>query len=932
MSAERFARVEALFEQAFALPPAARQRFLEESEPDAGIRDEVRRLLAHSERERSGQTGSFDEVIARARPYAAAARGDERIGPFRLLHELGAGGMGQVFLAEREVEGTVQRVALKLLHGLPTERERQRLGRERELLAGLHHPYIAGLVDGGQTGDGQPWLAMAYVEGMPLHDYLAARTPALADRLALFGKCCDAVQHAHQRLVLHRDIKPGNILVGDDGTPVLLDFGLGKLLEDGDAERTATLAFTPGYAAPEQMHGQPATTATDVFGLGAVLFDLLADVRLSSLRRGDTPVPAPSAHVADAARRRVVRGDLDRIVLRATAGDPEQRYASVATLAEDVQRYLRGEPILAGPDAFGYRVRKFVGRHRWGVAAGIVVVLMAGVFVWRLDAERQRARQAEIAAEREANDARAARDFLVSMLGAIDPDELGGKAPTIDTLLSRATLTLRADKTLPRQVRVVGWLGIGEIHASLGRPQDALAALQEAGRAAGKAGHADIETRARVLELRSRVMSHLFRHDEASKAARALIALREREGGDAGALARAHRLYASEAANTRRFDEAEEHLRRAFGLLDRAGSQRDDVLRLEMLTDAMYLKMMQGDYDGADRYLAQVRPLAASSLAPDAPAWRRIRSAAAGIGWALGRYPEALRESELALEALRRLYGEHSRSYVVEKMTTAGILERLGRGAEALFHLQEAREIGEQLQLGDAMLGRLDLNIAAQYDLLGRDRDMVAAIDSALRLLPADDPAQLPWRLSAYEQRATALARLGEFTRAWPDFEQALRLAVTIGPESQQHAQAQRFYAQALLDAGRLEDSRRAFRSYERIIRAEGNGLDEGPSAKVLRARIQQASGEQAAAKASVEDALRDIRAAGANIAPANAAILRYRAARVLFDQGDIAAARALLGEAMPVMERDLASDAPMLRAARELRARTGAASGSGRT
>jgi len=414
------------------------QDFLETRETDAGIRAAVLRMLEHAQSDASHPVRVQLQCIGSSTLTAMP----ERIGAYRVLRQIGEGGMGSVFLAERDVQGATQRVALKLLHGLPSAAGKRRMARERGLLAGMNHPHIASLIDSGETAHGQPFLVMDYVDGIALPAFLAARTPTLVDRIRLCAQCCDAVQHAHQHLVLHRDVKPSNIIVSGDGTPVLLDFGIGTLLEENPLDYTATLAFTPGYAAPEQWHGSAATTATDVFGLGALLFDVLTDVRLSDLRRGDTPVPLPSSQAIDPARRRLLRGDLDRIVIKATASVAAERYRTAAALSDDLHRYLRGEPVQAAPDSLLYRLRKLAGRHRWATAAALVGVLLTSAFVWRLDTERQRALLAETAAEREAGHARASRDFLVSVLTASDPQVGRGKPITVSALLAAATSQL----------------------------------------------------------------------------------------------------------------------------------------------------------------------------------------------------------------------------------------------------------------------------------------------------------------------------------------------------------------------------------------------------------------------------------------------------------------------------------------------------------
>ncbi len=535
MMRERFQHIESLFHAALTQPRDRWPAFLETSEADADVRAAVLRMLEHA------QDDDPHPVQAELRRIGLSLDAmPEWIGSYRLLRHLGEGGMGSVFLAERDVQGAVQRVALKVLHGLPTAAGRRRMARERELLAGMNHPHIASLIDGGETTNGQPFLAMDYVDGAALPDFLEASTLALSDRIRLCAQCCDAIQHAHQHLVLHRDIKPSNIIVSADGTPVLLDFGIGTLLEESrSGTHTVTLAFTPGYAAPEQRRGEAATTATDVFGLGALLFDVLTGLRLPDRRDGDMPVPLPSRQPVAPALRRELRGDLDRIVLKATACAPRDRYRTAAALSDDLHRYLRGEPVVAAPDSRVYRVRKLVGRHRWAATAGVAIVCMASAFVWRLDVERQRAVQAEKAAELEAGHAGASRDFLVSVLSASDPQAGRGKSITVSGLLAAATSELRNGRHRDRLTGAVTWLTVAEIYKSVNDPKPGLEAVDAAADLLGQANDTDRERQARILETRGVLLGQMERFADARRVLQDLIALRSVNHIDALALAAA---------------------------------------------------------------------------------------------------------------------------------------------------------------------------------------------------------------------------------------------------------------------------------------------------------------------------------------------------------------------------------------------------------
>lgn len=388
-----------------------------------------------------------------------------QLGPYRIVRELGHGGMGAVFLGERCDGQFEQRVALKVARlGLAGDEAVRRFLAERRILAGLEHPQIARLLDGGMTPEGLPFFAMEYVEGVPIGDYCDGRHLSLAQRIELFLGVCAAVDHAHRRLVVHRDLKPSNILVTASGEVKLLDFGIAKLLDAADeGTRTLERHLTPAYAAPEQIRGERVTTATDVWALGVVLYELLVGRRPFSGRRaseGARPAVAaeeparpstavsPTGPGAPSRRRlrRALRGDLDTILLTALREEPDRRYPSAAALAEDLRRHLAFLPIRARPDRFRYRAGKFAARHRWtlAVAATLLLALVAA-----LGAALQQAR----AKAREARTSQEVTSFLVRLFEASDPSLARGAALTAQELLDEGVDRLRSDLAAEPEVR-----------------------------------------------------------------------------------------------------------------------------------------------------------------------------------------------------------------------------------------------------------------------------------------------------------------------------------------------------------------------------------------------------------------------------------------------------------------------------------------------
>jgi eukaryotic-like serine/threonine-protein kinase len=410
----RWDEIDQLFEQVLDQPAERRQQFLDDATSDPRLKAAVRQLL-----DASGSTGSFSSILSGDHVISALEEAAEEslpaaIGPFRVVRQIGRGGMGTVLLAERAGSDFHQVVAIKLLRrGLDTDDLLRRFRAERRILAALNHPHIAKLVDGGSTPDGRPWLAMEYVDGTPLPEYCSARNLAPRERVHLARSVALAVQEAHRNLVIHRDIKPSNVLVTADGVPKLLDFGIAKLIDDdtGDSDapetRTGLRLLTPRYAAPEQRRAERVSTATDVFQLGVLLVETMTGSRPDAESLAGT-VPAG------------LPGDLARIAAMALRDDQARRYASAAAFVDDLDRWLDGRPVSARPDSMAYRTRKFLQRHRWvAPAAALALVLGAGWLATTLDHARELARERD-AAQAEAFRADEARNEAVLAQEAAD--------------------------------------------------------------------------------------------------------------------------------------------------------------------------------------------------------------------------------------------------------------------------------------------------------------------------------------------------------------------------------------------------------------------------------------------------------------------------------------------------------------------------------
>ncbi len=416
MTDERWLQVERLFHAALMFGAAEREDFLAASCGDDGLRAEVGSLLAAHERAGDFIESSIFDAGFEAAPGAMTGK---TVGHYRLIREIGRGGMGTVWLAERADDQFDKRVAIKLVRrGLDTDDILRRFRAERQILASLEHQNIARLLDGGATEDGLPYLVMEYIEGEPIDRYCDRRGLSITERLKLFREVCAAVQYAHQNLVIHRDLKPGNVLVTETGAPKLLDFGIARLLDPeragASSQRTLTRGqmMTPDYASPEQVRGQTMTTASDVYALGVLLYELLTGRRPYRLAGCapqeierivcETEPERPSLAVNGGREgkpeklRRHLAGDLDNIALMALRKEPARRYASVEQFSEDIRRHLAGLPVIARKDTLGYRGGKFIRRHKAGLAAAamIIISLLAGLLATAWQARVARSQQA----------------------------------------------------------------------------------------------------------------------------------------------------------------------------------------------------------------------------------------------------------------------------------------------------------------------------------------------------------------------------------------------------------------------------------------------------------------------------------------------------------------------------------------------------------
>jgi serine/threonine-protein kinase len=770
VSTARWQRLEELFDALVAMDPAAREGWLAAREPDAELAREALAMAAAADDDSGGaMTRQLRQAAARIAALPAAGH---RLGAYRLLEEIGSGGMGTVFLAERVDESFEQRVAIKLLRGIPTRDSTERMRRERQILADLGHPHIGRLLDGGSTDDGQPYLVMEFVDGEPVTDYCRSHDLAPSARLRLMQKICGAVQFAHQRLVIHRDLKPANVLVRRDGEPVLLDFGIAKLLGDtGSAAQTGLPWFTPAYASPEQRRGEAVSTATDVYGLGLLLGEVM----------GLPPPPVPGVAVAPATPQAPrLPADLRRIIARATHAEPDRRYVSAAALADDLERHLRGRPVHAAPDRLHYRVAKFLGRHRLATAAAMAALVLGAVFTWRLAQERDRALRAEALARQQSATASSVVDYLVALFHQASPDKAGTRpiAPRDLVDRGRRELDSRLADAPQQRARLLG--ALGKIYLELGLPDDAADSLGKA--AELERAHGSPRQRAAYLS----------------------------DQGFAFNLAE-------------RPTAAEPVLRDAIAALEPVAPE-DRPLAADILSTLALSQARNGDASGgvatARRALAQ----AAAAGGESGIRYAQSLYALAEAEMRNGRYDEAERDARRSIATMRRRLPDDADEVIQAKGFLTEVYEQQGRYAEGERLLREMLDTRlRTLDPGSAWAVTARNNLAQAIQLQGRTVEATELMRQNINYLRADHQEGTPSYMICLNNLASLLEQAGDYAGSLAMFEDVMRDASRDPTAGLRLVTYRQNLGRSLMLNGKLDRARSLL---EAPIEDGGNSLD----------------------------------------------------------------------------------------------------------
>ena len=776
MDPGRWQRIKEIYRQALDLDAGERRAFVESSAgEDAELAAEIMKLLDVPTRGSSDIDGIVESA---AGTFSGTLPHGERIGPYRLLSVIGSGGMGHVYLAERADREFDQRVAIKTVNlGFASPSTTERFRQERQILADLDHVHIGRLLDGGRTESGIPYLVMEYIDGESIVDYCAGEDLSLERRLGLFLGICDAVQYAHRRLIVHRDIKPSNILVTRDGTPKLLDFGVAKLLDaTGDTALTRAEAriLTPEYASPEQIRGEPVTIATDVYGLGILLYELLSGARPFDVTSASPPgirelichtePVEPSRAAFDSGRPDLgarLSGDLDRIILKAMRKEPERRYETVRDLANDVRNYLSGRPVAARSPSWTYRTAKFIRRNRTVVTAAtaaIVAAIAMTVFhTVRLADERDRANLA-------ARQAEEISAFLAGLFEGASPAVSQGEEITAIELLEEGSERIDRLEVQPI-LKAKLYRVIGESYTQLGAYEKGLALLESAVGLLDGAEDAEPLLVADTVASLAEALRLLERHEESIAGYRRALEIRQAElGGDHPRVAFAMSRLGGALGWQGRSEEALALLRRAIEIKTRNGDRDEEmldvlgILAVNLAQTGRFeeaIAVNQRSIDLSEQLLGELHPGTV------------IRIGNAGIFLHQAyRTPEGLRLLDEAIEKTERIQPADHPDLAYDRRWRARMLQRLGRFPEAARELEAAAAITRAGGREESMEAVSNLYGLARWRLEYGDPGAYDAYQEGLELAAQrgspDGPAVYAGRIGS----AIALARSGELARA----------------------------------------------------------------------------------------------------------------------------------------------------------------------
>jgi eukaryotic-like serine/threonine-protein kinase len=838
--------------RAYELGPRERPAFLKVA--CAGDNQALERIL---------RDHSFVLESAEADPGAVweLDRSGQVLGPWRLLRRLGGGGMSDVYLAER-CDEYHQQVAVKLLRpGMVSRADHNRLKAERQILARLNHRNIARLMDGGTTDDGVPYLVMEYVDGEPIDEYCEKRRLPTRERLALFRGVCAAVHAAHQNLVIHRDLKPSNILVTRDRTLKLLDFGIAKLLGVSDLTHTIAVThasvrlFTPGSASPEQVRGEPVTTATDVYLLGILLYELLCgsrafrlnDLRLSEIERvicHEVPV-APSAtllargnpqeaerveavararQTVPAKLRRELHGDLDNIVMMAIRKEPTRRYPSVDELAADIKRYDNRAPVIACRDTWRYRTEKFLRRHSAGVAAGGALVALLAAFAVTMGVQMRRVAQSQAVAEEERNRSGEMARFLVGLFKDSDPSESRGEKMTAREILDRGAQRIASLSNQPAEQATL-METIGRAYLGIGSPAQARPQIEASLAARRKLFPGNHAATAASLS----ALGHLELAD--GKLDKAQAAFDEALGMNEHLFGKDHLAVAASLQDVGELAKmkgdlpaAQSALQRSLAMYSKL-SGRESSAASSVMNELAQVMERRGDFAAAEDLYRRAIEIDRASLGTDHPQVAHNLHNLAVVLQERGDLAGARPFFEQSLIMFRKVLGEKHPDTIEALGNYGRYLQERGELAEGEKILREALALDREVRGADHVQVGYD-HVSLGYLLVrrGNPKDAEPEFNEALRIYAAGLPPGHVYVASARTGLAQALLDDGKVDEGYKEAEKALAIWRANVPADDGHiANTQAIMAHGLALKGQYAQAEPMLSaSYERMRTAFG--------------------------------------------------------------------------------------------------------------
>lgn len=873
--------VATIIERALALGPRERTDYVRR----ACGSDET--LLSHvllGLGEDVSQSGFWDEVAAgESGPHdPSGSLEGQRLGPYRIVRKLGTGGMGDVYLAERADEEYQQQVAIKLVRsGMFSRQVQSRLRTERQILATLEHPNIARLLDGGRAPDGTPYLVMEYIDGEPIDAYCDRRRLAAEERIALVRTVCAAVHYAHQNLIVHRDLKPNNILITAQGVPKLLDFGIAKLLDTRHSAQTLTVThaeyrvMTPAHASPEQVRGDVITTASDIYVLGVLLFELLCGRRpfhlvgasLLEMERiiCEQEAPMPSEMVARTERespelitdivacrsttparlQKQLRGEIDSIIGMAMRKDPERRYSSAEQLAADLDRHLEGKPVLASRDTWLYRTRKFVGRHKLAVAASTAAIITLAAFATITFVQAQRIAYERDVATTERSRAEQVSSFLVELFELSDPSRSRGNQVTARELLDIGARRVSLGLADQPETRATLLGTIGTVYQSLGLYSDSVALLEEG--------------------LQSRIRIHGPRHPAVAAALRELGdaecdrgQLAKCEERLTAALRMQRELLGQSAIETAPTLTAQAKLAQLRGDLDAAERLYNESLQLysahgqgrttdatSVMNELAGLYSYSGRNDRAATLYRAALDIDRQSLGNDHPhVGMHLQNLAVALQ-EQGKLEEAAPLYEESMQILQRVLGERHPQTIDAVSNYGRFLHRRGELARAEEVLSKVVELDRQARgprhafvahdLVNLGMIRLDTQRQAQAE-----QDFRAALSIYAETLPADHP----YVGSALSGLGRCMLEQNRLAEAEQTLRQAQQIAAkSFSPDSPQLAAANSSLGRVLMAQRRTAEAAPLLReSYPILLQAQGENAVITQRARAALAQLDSSA------------------------------------------------------------------------------------------